>query len=127
MRVVNDPKEEEDMNGLRTRFLERHRKWLHETIDIVPPPAKRACPEKAQEDPVGGASPLNVLHSDEAGPSAVAVIQPDAAAPSNAPTAEEEASGTKVGPDVAIARELQMRRVIQPLQLLQARKNSWRC
>ena len=127
LRVVNDPKEEEDINDLRTRFLERHRKWLHEAIDIVPPPAKRACPEKAQEDPAGGASLSNVLHSDEAGPSTVAAIQPDVATPSNAPTAEEEAHGTKAGQDVAVARELWMRRVIQPLQLLQAGRNSWRC
>ena len=42
------------MNDLRTGFLERHRKRLHEAIDIVPPPAKRACPEKTQEDPAGG-------------------------------------------------------------------------
>nr|CAN72789.1 hypothetical protein VITISV_025818 [Vitis vinifera] len=111
LRVVNDPKEEEDINDLRTRFLERHRKWLHEAIDIVPPPAKRACPEKAQEDPAGGASLSNVLHSDEAGPSTVAAIQPDVATPSNAPTAEEEAHGTKAGQDVAVARELWMRRV----------------
>ena len=115
------------MNDLRTRFLERHRKWLHEAIEIVPPPAKRAYPEKAQEDPAGGASPSNVLHSDEVGPNAVATIQPDVAAPSNAATAEEETRGTKAGPDVAVARELRMRTVIQPLQLLQAGRNSWRC
>ena len=46
MRVVNEPKEEKDINDLRTGFLERHRKRLHEAIDIVPPPAKRACPKK---------------------------------------------------------------------------------
>ena len=56
LRVVNESEEEEDMNDLRTGFLERHRKQLHEAIDIVPLPAKRACLEKAQEDSVGGSS-----------------------------------------------------------------------
>ena len=56
LRVVNEPEEEEDMNDLRTRFLERHRKRLHEAIDIVPPPAKRACLENNQEDPARGSS-----------------------------------------------------------------------
>ncbi|KAL6319916.1 hypothetical protein AAG906_036990 [Vitis piasezkii] len=114
--IVNDPEEEEDMNDLRTRFLERHRKWLHEGLS-----------REGSGGSVRRASPLNVLYSDEAGPSAVAAIQPDAAVPSNAPTAEEEARGTKAGLDVAVARELRMRRVIQPLQLLQAGRNSWRC
>ena len=56
LRVVNEPEEEEDMNDLRTRLLERHRKRLHEAIDIVPPPAKRACLENNQEDPARGSS-----------------------------------------------------------------------
>ena len=102
------------MNDLRTGFLERHRKWLHEAIDIVPPPAKRACPEKAQEDPAGEAPPSTMPQSDEAGPSAVAVtqpnvagpsasapVQPDAIAPRNTPTIEK-VHGTEVGLDVVV-------------------------
>ncbi|RVW44261.1 hypothetical protein CK203_099618 [Vitis vinifera] len=69
------------MNDLRTGFLERHRKQLHEAIDIVPLPAKRACLEKAQEDPVG-APPSIMPHSDEV---------------------EEEARGTEAGQDAAVA------------------------
>lgn len=40
------------MNDLRIRFIERHRKCLYEVVDIVSPLAKRACPERAQEEPV---------------------------------------------------------------------------
>ncbi|RVW64612.1 hypothetical protein CK203_048494 [Vitis vinifera] len=36
---------------LRVGFKERHRKHLHEAIDMVPPPTKKACPEKAREKP----------------------------------------------------------------------------
>lgn len=54
LRIENEPKEEEDMNDLRAGFMERHRKRLYEEIDIAPLPAKRACPEKAQKDPVRG-------------------------------------------------------------------------
>lgn len=47
LRVVNASEEEEDMNDLRAMFMERYRKRLYETINIVPSPAKKACPEKA--------------------------------------------------------------------------------
>lgn len=86
LRVVNEPKEEENMNDLRVGLMERHRKRLYETINIVPLPAKKACPEKAQEDPTGGgAPPLTVPHSDAAGPSAATVTQLDVAGPSARP------------------------------------------
>lgn len=44
------------MNDLRIGFIERHCKCLYEMVDIVPPLAKRACPERAQEEPVGEGS-----------------------------------------------------------------------
>lgn len=44
------------MNDLRIGFIERHHKRLYEVIDIVPPLAKRACPERAQEEPIGEGS-----------------------------------------------------------------------
>lgn len=53
LRVVNEPKEEEDTIDLRVGLMERHHKRLYETINIVPLPAKKACPEKTQEDPTG--------------------------------------------------------------------------
>ncbi|KAL6329199.1 hypothetical protein AAG906_014808 [Vitis piasezkii] len=74
------------MNDLRTEFLERHRKRLHETIDIVPSPAKRACPEKAQEDSMGGGNG-GLLHR-----------------PCPIRTKREKARGTEVGLDAAVAK-----------------------
>lgn len=48
LRVINKSEAEGDMStDLRVGFKERHRKRLHEAIDMVPPPAKKACPEKA--------------------------------------------------------------------------------
>lgn len=70
---MNKPEEEGDMNDLRTEFLERHRKRLYEAIGIVPPLAKRVCPEKAQEDPAEGAPPLTMPQPDEVGPSTTTV------------------------------------------------------
>ena len=114
LRVVNEPEEEEDMNNLRIGFFERHRKWLHEAIDIVPPPAKRACPEKAQEDPAGEAPPSTMPQSDEAGPSTATMTQPDVAGPSAAVAVQpnvvaprntpivEKVHGTEVGLDVVV-------------------------
>ena len=88
------------MNDLRTGFLERHCKRLHEAIDIVSPPAKRACLEKAQED-LGGAPLSTMPQSNEASPSAATAVQPEAATPSNASTAEEVRE-TEAGPDAVI-------------------------
>lgn len=56
LRVVNEPKEkEEDMNDLRAEFMERHHKRLYEAIDIVSPPTKKACQERAQKESAGEA------------------------------------------------------------------------
>ena len=114
LRVMHEPEEERDMNDLRVRFLERHRKRLYDPIDIVPPPTKRVCPERVEEDPTAEVPPSTMSHPDKAGPSAatttqpdvarlnaVAVVQPDVVAPNNVPSAEE-ARGTEGGPDAAI-------------------------
>ena len=105
------------MNDLRTGFLERHRKRLHEAIDIVPPPAKRVYLERAEEDPEMEAPPSTMPQSNEEGsnvaaatqpnvigPSVAVVVQPDVAAPSNAPAAEE-VRGKKGGSDAAVTEE----------------------
>ena len=112
--VVNEPEEEGDMKDLKTGFLERHRERLYEAIDIVPPPTKKVCSERAQEDLAEGAPPSTMPQQDKVGPSAAVATQPDAArpstaaavqldaaAPSNAPAAEE-ARGMEKGPDVAV-------------------------
>lgn len=93
------------MNDLRTEFMERHHKRLYEVIDIVHPPAKRVCPEKAQEEPTGGGggSPLVTMpQPDVAGPSTAAVTESDVVGPSNASTVEKEAYWMEAGPDVAL-------------------------
>ena len=102
------------MNDLRTGFLERHRKWLHKAIDIVPLPTKRVCPEKAQEDPAGEAPPSTMPQSEEAGPSAATVTQLDVVGPSAAAAVQldavtprntltiEKVHGTEVSLDVMV-------------------------
>lgn len=52
-RVIHESEEEEEdkSNDLRVGFKERHYKRLYEAIDMVPPPTKKACPEKAREEP----------------------------------------------------------------------------
>ena len=57
---MNEPEEERDMNNLRVKFLERHRKRLREAIEIVSLLAKRVCPERAEEDPAMEAPPSSV-------------------------------------------------------------------
>ncbi|RVX18547.1 hypothetical protein CK203_006551 [Vitis vinifera] len=84
LEVINESKEEEDMNDLRAEFKEKHRKRLHEAIDMVPPPAKKACSERAQEEPAREVPPIVVSPSDVAGPS-------------RAPAAKKEAGRKKVG------------------------------
>lgn len=46
--VINEPEEEEEYmsNNLRIGFKERHRKRLHEAIDMVPSPSQKSLPEK---------------------------------------------------------------------------------
>ena len=107
------------MNDLRTGFLERHRKRLHEAIDIVLPPAKKVCPERAEEDLVTEAPPSTMPQPDEVGPSvatatqpdvvgpsAAAMVQPDVAAPSNA-LIVEEVLGTEGGLDALVIEKAQ--------------------
>lgn len=52
-RVIHESEEEEEdkSNDLRVGFKERHYKRLYEAIDMVSPPTKKACPEKAREEP----------------------------------------------------------------------------
>ena len=76
---MHEPEEERDMNDLRVRFLERHRKRLYDPIDIDPPPTKRVCPERVEEDPATEVPPSTMSHSDKAGPNAAAATQPDVA------------------------------------------------
>lgn len=52
---------------------------------MAPPPAKRTCPERVQEEPKRDVSP-------------VAVSPPDVAGPSSAPAAEKETSEKEAGP-----------------------------
>lgn len=85
LKVINESEEEEDMNDLRVGFKERHYKHHHEAIDMVSPPAKKACPERAHEEPARKVPP-------------VAVPPPDVARPSSAPIAEKEADGKESGP-----------------------------
>ena len=86
-------------------------------INIVPPPAKRVCPERSEEDPAVEVPPSTMSHPDEAGPSAAAATQPDVArlnatavvhlnvaTPSNVLSAVE-ARGTKEGPEVMVNEE----------------------
>lgn len=68
--VINEPEEEEDMSiDLRVGFKERHRKRLHEAIDMAPPPAKRTCPERVQEESEREIPLVTVPPPDIAGPS----------------------------------------------------------
>lgn len=85
LKVINESEEEEDMNDLRAGFKERHCKCHHEAIDMVSPSAKKACPERAHEEPARKVPP-------------VAVPPPDVAGPSTAPIAEKEADGKESGP-----------------------------
>ena len=94
------------MNDLRSGFKERHNKCLYEAIDMVPPTAKKACPERAQEESSRGA-PL------------VVVPQLDVARPSSTPTAKKKACGKETGtargrPLVILlrSRESRMRRTV---------------
>ena len=85
LRFIDEPEAEKDMSAdLRADFKKRHRKRLHDAIDMVPPPAKKACPEGAQEEP-GRDVPL------------MPVPPPDTVGPSSAPAAEKEVGSTLGG------------------------------
>ena len=93
LRVVHEQEEVKEMNNLRTGFLQRHRKWLYDPIDLTPPPAKRVCPEGGGEDPMIEAHLPATAHLDKAGSSATAAVQPDAAGYDAAATAQVGATG----------------------------------
>ena len=103
MEVINELEEEEDMNELRAGFKERHHKRLYEAIDMVPPPTKKVCPERVQEEPTRRAHPMTMPQPDVVGPSTVVMAQPDVAGPSSTSVAEKEACGTEAGSDAAPA------------------------
>lgn len=56
---------------LRAGFKESHHKHLYEAIDMVPPPTKKACPEKAREEIEREAPTTPVPQLDVMGPSSV--------------------------------------------------------
>lgn len=85
LKVINESEEEENMNDFKSGFKERHCKRHHEAIDMVSPPAKKACPERAHEEPARKVPP-------------VVVPPPDVAGPSSAPIAEKEANGKESSP-----------------------------
>ena len=69
------------MNDLRTGFLQRHRKRLHDPIDLAPPPVKRVCPKRSGEGPATEVPSSTMHHPDEAAPSAATAVQPDVVGP----------------------------------------------
>ena len=93
LRVVHEPEEVRDMNDLRTGFLQRHRKWLYDPIDLAPPPAKKDCPERDGEDPTAEVPLLAMAHPDEASSSAATAVQPDTAGSDAAATTRPEVPG----------------------------------
>ncbi|KAL6314838.1 hypothetical protein AAG906_029053 [Vitis piasezkii] len=63
LRVINKSEADGDMStDLRVGFKERHHKRLHEAIDMVPPPTKKACSEKAQKKLGREVLPMPVPH-----------------------------------------------------------------
>lgn len=56
---------------LRASFKERHRKCLHEAIEVVALPTKIACPKRVQEEPMRDVYPMPTLPSNAVGPSRV--------------------------------------------------------
>lgn len=65
-------------NDLRFDFKERHRKRLHETIDMVLPPSKRACSEGAREKPGREVPQMPVPSPDVTGPNSVLAAEKEA-------------------------------------------------
>lgn len=60
---------------LRASFKDRHRKRLHEAIEVVALPTKIACPKGVQEEPMRDVHPMPTLPSDAVGPSSVSTIE----------------------------------------------------
>ena len=70
--VINELEVEEGMAiDLRADFKERHRKRLHEVIEVVACPAKRTCPEGVQGEPMKDVFPIPMPPSDVAGSSSM--------------------------------------------------------
>ena len=76
LNVINEPEVEDDMaTDLRADFKERHRKCLHEAIEVATPPAKRACLVGVQEEPMRDVPPGPVLPLDTVGLSNVSAVE----------------------------------------------------
>lgn len=63
---------------LRADFKERHRKCLHEAIEVVTLLAKRACPEGVYKEPARDVPSMPVPLPDTAGPSSVPTAKKEA-------------------------------------------------
>lgn len=61
--------------NLRIGFKERQIECLHDTIDVVAPPAKRAYSKEVQEKPVRDVPPMLVPPLDTTGPSSMSVVE----------------------------------------------------
>lgn len=70
--------EDDTTIDLRASFKERHRKRLHEAIEVVAPPTKRACPEGVHEEPASNVPPMLVPPPDTTGPSSVPTTEKEA-------------------------------------------------
>lgn len=68
------------MNNLKVGLLRRHRKWLYDPIDLMPPSAKKAYPDRGGEDVASEVPLSSSTRPDETSPSVVAATQPKAAA-----------------------------------------------
>lgn len=76
LRVVNESDKEKNMlTNLRASFKERHRKRLHEAINVVPPLSKRACLERVQEKLGRKVSSMPVPPSDITRPSSASTVE----------------------------------------------------
>ena len=95
LNVINEPEVEDDMaTDLRADFKERHRKCLHEAIEVAVPPAKRACLVGVHEEPMRDVPPGLVLPLDTVGLSNIPTVEkeismvPDGAPGGAAPVEE---------------------------------------
>lgn len=92
--VINELKEEEDMsNNLRVGFKERHRKCLHEAINMAPSPVKKTCPKRVQEEPAREVPPMVVPLSDVARSSSAPVVEKDTGGKEVGPATRETSGG----------------------------------
>ena len=76
LNVINEPEVEDDMaTDLRADFKERHRKCLHEAIEVAVPPAKRAYLVGVQEEPMRDVPPGLVLPLDTVGLNNIPIVE----------------------------------------------------